>query len=117
MIPWLLFCSCAAFLLAGDPHTADQRRRLAERWSFYRAISKCPACSFGWAGAAAEIVVQTRQFVPAWIEPQLPWWASSALGPVCAAAAGVGLGYFVMWLSPLAAFVEQVRYMEAKRGA
>lgn len=116
MILWLLWTACLTFLLAADPHTSAGRARLRDRCAFYRGIVSCPACTFGWSGCAAEIIVRTREFIPECWHQLLPWWAMDMLGPVAAAAAGVGLGYLIEWISPMAATVKQIRWMEAQRG-
>ena len=103
MILWLLLTACFVFLVDVDPHTKELRDRLRKRSRFFRMMTTCPACPFGWGAAAAEILVRTGAFVPGWLRDSLPWFVSDAIGPVLASAAGVGLGCLVMYLSPFAA--------------
>lgn len=116
MIVWFLWTAALAFLLAADPHTKARREHLRERFSFYRDVTSCPPCTFGWSGCLVEIAILSHSFVPGlWCE-LLPWWAMDMLSPLCSAAAGLGLGYLIEWLSPTTATVTQIRWMEANRG-
>lgn len=116
MTIWLLWTAALAFLLSADPHTKARRESLRTRWSFYRDITSCPPCSFGWSGCLVEIVVRSRAFVPDEWHQLLAWWSLDMLAPLCAAAAGLGLGYLIEWMSPTTATVTQIRWMEANRG-
>lgn len=105
MTLWLLLTLAGAYLLAVHPQLAQQRKRLAERWTFFRKLTSCLPCSCAWPGAFAAAALHERAFVPPWFEASVPWFVTDAIVPVVAFFCGMAVGYAVEALSPLKAAV------------